>query len=218
MATMATPRCSAPSRLSYTPEQATRRFQPHAYVPDLLRLPVAVRPWAQVFQSWRGVLDYRRLAAQRQFEPLQRRAVHHRHQRPINAGGQGATANQVNPSSRSWAASARPTRISTAPRSPIRQTACSAPLAGTFCVAPASSTWTRTSPASSPSRRNITFQLRGEAFNITNTPTFSNPNATCCWVTNATTGAVNYNNFAVITGTASTQRHFAGGRIPTVLS
>jgi len=54
-------------------------------------------------------------------------------------------------------------------------------------------------------KEGITFQIRGEAFNLTNTPTFSNPQATCCWVTKAD-GTTNYNNFAVITGTASTQR------------
>jgi hypothetical protein len=35
----------------------------------------------------------------------------------------------------------------------------------------------------------IKFELRGEAFNLTNTVVFSNPNTTCCWVTNATTGS-----------------------------
>jgi hypothetical protein len=57
----------------------------------------------------------------------------------------------------------------------------------------------------------IKFELVGEAYNLTNTVVFSNPNATCCWVTNATTGAINYNNFAVITGTASTQRYIEVG-------
>jgi hypothetical protein len=57
----------------------------------------------------------------------------------------------------------------------------------------------------------IKFQLTGEAFNLTNTVVFSNPNATCCWVTNATTGAVNYNNFGVITATQSTPRYLQVG-------
>ncbi|MGA3016134.1 MAG: TonB-dependent receptor [Bryobacteraceae bacterium] len=57
----------------------------------------------------------------------------------------------------------------------------------------------------------IKFELVGEAYNLTNTVVFSNPNATCCWVTNASTGAINYNNFAVITGTASTQRYIEVG-------
>ncbi len=57
----------------------------------------------------------------------------------------------------------------------------------------------------------LKFQLVGEAFNLTNTVVFSNPNATCCYVTNASTGAVNYNNFAVITGTQSTPRYLQVG-------
>jgi hypothetical protein len=56
----------------------------------------------------------------------------------------------------------------------------------------------------------VTFQLRGEGFNLTNTVTFSNPNATCCWLTKSD-GTTNYNNFAVITGTASTQRQLQVG-------
>jgi hypothetical protein len=52
----------------------------------------------------------------------------------------------------------------------------------------------------------LKFQLVGEAFNITNTVVFANPLSTCCWVTNATTGAVNYNGFAVINNTVSNPR------------
>jgi hypothetical protein len=57
----------------------------------------------------------------------------------------------------------------------------------------------------------IRFQLVGEAFNVTNTVTFSNPNSTCCWVTNATTGALNYNGFAVIGNTQSSPRYLQVG-------
>jgi len=57
----------------------------------------------------------------------------------------------------------------------------------------------------------VKFQLVGEAYNLTNTVVFSNPNATCCWLTNATTGAINYNNFAVISGAASTPRYLVVG-------
>jgi hypothetical protein len=60
-------------------------------------------------------------------------------------------------------------------------------------------------------REGVTFQLRGDAFNITNTPTFNNPAATCCYTTNATTGATSLNGFGVITGTASTQRQLQVG-------
>jgi hypothetical protein len=55
-----------------------------------------------------------------------------------------------------------------------------------------------------------TFNLRGEAYNLTNTVTFNNPGSssttTCCWLPTAS-GTTNYNNFAVITGTASSPRY-----------
>jgi hypothetical protein len=57
----------------------------------------------------------------------------------------------------------------------------------------------------------LKFELRGEALNVTNTVVFSNPGGSCCWVTNATTGAVNYNGFATIGGTVSTPRYFLVG-------
>jgi hypothetical protein len=57
----------------------------------------------------------------------------------------------------------------------------------------------------------VKFQLVGEAYNLTNTVVFANPNTTCCWVTNTSTGAINYNNFAVITGTQSTPRYLEVG-------
>ncbi|HKE21243.1 MAG TPA: TonB-dependent receptor [Bryobacteraceae bacterium] len=57
----------------------------------------------------------------------------------------------------------------------------------------------------------IKFQLQGEAFNLTNTPVFSNPGGSCCYVTNSTTGAVNYNGFGTITGTASSPRYLQVG-------
>jgi hypothetical protein len=60
-------------------------------------------------------------------------------------------------------------------------------------------------------KEGITFQIRGEAFNLTNTPTFSNPAATCCYSTNATTGVTSLNGFGVITGTASSPRQLQVG-------
>jgi hypothetical protein len=56
----------------------------------------------------------------------------------------------------------------------------------------------------------IRFQLVGEAFNATNTATYANPNATCCWVTRAD-GTTNFNNFAVITNTVSSPRQLQVG-------
>jgi hypothetical protein len=57
----------------------------------------------------------------------------------------------------------------------------------------------------------LKFQLVGEAFNLTNTVVFSNPGGSCCWTTNATTGATNYNGFGTITGTQSTPRYLQVG-------
>jgi len=54
------------------------------------------------------------------------------------------------------------------------------------------------------------FQLVGEAFNLTNTVTFSNPGGNCCWTTTST-GATSYNSFAVITGTVSQPRYIQVG-------
>ena len=57
----------------------------------------------------------------------------------------------------------------------------------------------------------IMFDLRGEAFNLTNTVVFSSPGGSCCWTTNATTGATNLNGFAVISGTVSQPRYLQVG-------
>jgi hypothetical protein len=57
----------------------------------------------------------------------------------------------------------------------------------------------------------LKFELRGEALNLTNTVVFQNPGATCCWTTNATTGALNYNGFGVINNTFSNPRYFLVG-------
>jgi hypothetical protein len=53
----------------------------------------------------------------------------------------------------------------------------------------------------------LKLQLQGEAYNLTNTVIFSNPGGSCCWTTNASTGATNYNNFGLITSTQSTPRY-----------
>jgi hypothetical protein len=57
----------------------------------------------------------------------------------------------------------------------------------------------------------LTFKLTGEALNLTNTPVFSNPGGSCCYVTNATTGVVNYNGFGTVTGTQSSPRYLQVG-------
>jgi len=52
----------------------------------------------------------------------------------------------------------------------------------------------------------IKLQIVGEAFNLTNTPSFSNPNATFANPTAPNGVITSYNNYSVITGTVSTQR------------
>jgi hypothetical protein len=56
----------------------------------------------------------------------------------------------------------------------------------------------------------VKFQLKGEAYNLTNTVVFSNPGGSCCWTTNAN-GTPNYNNFGIITATQSTPRYLEVG-------
>ncbi len=62
-----------------------------------------------------------------------------------------------------------------------------------------------------PIKERMKFELVGEAFNLTNTVVFANPGGACCWTTNASTGATNYNGFAVISNTQSQPRYFQVG-------
>jgi hypothetical protein len=58
----------------------------------------------------------------------------------------------------------------------------------------------------------LKFQLIGEAFNLTNTPSFSTPNATFATPTLNTDGSVkSYGNYSVISGTVSTARQLQVG-------
>ncbi len=58
----------------------------------------------------------------------------------------------------------------------------------------------------------VKFQLTGDAFNLTNTPIFANPQSTCCWTSSATpTSGSGYNGFAVITNTVSSPRYLQVG-------
>lgn len=57
-----------------------------------------------------------------------------------------------------------------------------------------------------PIKERLQFQLQGEAYNLTNTPVYSNPGGTCCWSTTPS-GTVNNNGFGVITSTASSPRY-----------
>jgi hypothetical protein len=56
----------------------------------------------------------------------------------------------------------------------------------------------------------IKFELRGEAYNLTNTVVFSNPGGSCCWTTNSN-GTPNYNGFGLISATQSTPRYIEVG-------
>jgi len=58
------------------------------------------------------------------------------------------------------------------------------------------------------------FQLVADAFNAFNHPDFGLPGTTCCWTTNASTGATNYNNFGIITSTVRSARQLqVAGRL-----
>jgi hypothetical protein len=123
----------------------------------------------------------------------------------INAGGQGGTANQINSTVKvlGGIGSTNPWFDGTAfanPANGVLGTSGRNLLRG-----PGLFNLDQNLSRIFTFKEGVTFQIRGEAFNITNTPTFSNPQATCCWVPKAD-GSTNYNNFAVITGTASTQR------------
>jgi hypothetical protein len=129
----------------------------------------------------------------------------------INAGGQGATANQINPVVRILGGHDANTPY-------FDGTAFANPAAGALgstgrniLTGPGLFNLDQNiSRVFSFKEGKVTLQLRGEAFNLTNTATFSNPNTTCCYLTKSD-GTTNYNNFAVITGTASTQRQLQVG-------
>jgi hypothetical protein len=55
-------------------------------------------------------------------------------------------------------------------------------------------------------KEKLKFQLVGEAFNLTNTPSFGNPNATCCYTFNADGSVRGLNGFSTITSTYSSPR------------
>ena len=52
----------------------------------------------------------------------------------------------------------------------------------------------------------LKLQLQGEAYNLTNTVVFSNPGGSCCWTTSAS-GATSYNSFGIISAAQSTPRY-----------
>jgi hypothetical protein len=130
----------------------------------------------------------------------------------VNAGGQGNTANQINPTVAILGGhdQQNPYFDGSAFANPANGTLGS--TGRDILRGPGLFNINQSVSRTFSFRENkVKFQLVGEAFNLTNTVTYSNPASTCCWVTNATTGAVNYNGFAVITGASSTQRYLQLG-------
>jgi len=129
----------------------------------------------------------------------------------INAGGQGATANQINPKVAilgghdSYTPYFDGSAFANPPTGALGSTGRDI-LRGPGFFAMNQNI----SRLFSFKEDKIKLQLVGEAFNLTNTVVFANPQTTCCWVPRAD-GTTNYNNFAVITGTVSSPRYLQVG-------
>ncbi len=133
----------------------------------------------------------------------------------INAGGQGTSANQINPVVQIYGGHDpnHPYFDGSAFANPPPNTLGTTGhyLGGLFGpgLFQMNATVSRIFPFK---EGKINFQLQAEAYNLTNTVVFANPGTTtggtanCCWTTNAS-GVTNYNNFGVITGTQSTPRY-----------
>ena len=196
------------------PEQAVGRLRPQTHVPALSRLPVAVRQRAQAAQPRRGGVDRRRIPDWRHPQPVQRPAIHHRLQqfgecrRP---GADGVADQSGGPDY--WAATTPTPRISTGPPSPIPAVGTLGTTGRDLLRGPGffnideniSRTFTFKS-------EKIKLQFVGEAFNLTNTPSFSTPNATFAAPTLNTDGSVkSYGNYSVISSTVSSARQLQVG-------
>ncbi len=127
----------------------------------------------------------------------------------LNAGGQSNSANQISPTVQIYggADASHPyfngAAFANPPNNVLGTTGHY--LGGVF--GPGLFAWNATISRVFPFKEGkINFQLQGEAYNLTNTPVFSNPGGNCCWTTGAN-GVVNYNNFGVISGTQSTPRY-----------
>jgi hypothetical protein len=126
----------------------------------------------------------------------------------VNAGGQANSANQVNPVVQILGTSPNQpyfdgTAFANPPNNVLGSTGHY--LGGLF--GPGMFAWNASMSRIFPFKEGkINFELRGEAFNLTNTPIFSNPGGSCCWST-TTSGTTNFNGFGVISGTQSSPRY-----------
>jgi len=129
----------------------------------------------------------------------------------VNAGGQGATANQINPTVAILGGHDANTPYFDGNAFANPPTGVLGSTGRNILRGPGFFTMNQNvSRIFTFKEGKIKFQLVGEAFNLTNTVVFSNPQTTCCWVPRAD-GTTNYNNFAVITGTASNPRQLQVG-------
>ncbi|HEY2014199.1 MAG TPA: TonB-dependent receptor, partial [Bryobacteraceae bacterium] len=108
----------------------------------------------------------------------------------INAGGQGATANQVNPTVAIFGGHDANTPYFDGTAFANPPTGVLGSTGRNILRGPGFFTMNQNISRIFTFKERIKFQLVGEAFNLTNTPVFANPQTTCCWVTNASTGAV----------------------------
>jgi hypothetical protein len=130
----------------------------------------------------------------------------------VNAGGQGQTASQINPSVQILGGHD--------PNTPYFSGASFAnPPAGTLgstgrnlLRGPGFFNIDENVSRTFTIKEKIKLQLVGEAFNLTNTPSFSTPNATFANPTLNADGSVrSYGNYSVITGTVSSARQLQVG-------
>jgi hypothetical protein len=131
----------------------------------------------------------------------------------VNAGGQGQTASQINPTVQILGGHD--------PNTPYFDgTAFTNPAAGTLGSTGRNllrgpgffNIDENVSRSFSFKEGKLKLQFVGEAFNLTNTPSFSTPNATFASPTLNTDGSVkSYGNYSVISGTVSTARQLQVG-------
>ena len=126
----------------------------------------------------------------------------------VNAGGQANSANQINPVVTILGGhnSSYPYFDGTAFGNPPAGVLGSTGhyIGGLF--GPGFFQWNASISRIFPIKEKVNFELRGEAYNLSNTVVFSNPGGSCCWSTTSS-GAASYNGFGVISGTQSTPRY-----------